>query len=356
VSSATPTLYPDLVQNSTGPGAWSDWNYVTSSYANDYFTCGLRENGTAWCWGNELYGKLGNNVNNSSEKTRPSQVRDSSGAGVWTDWISVSSGYRTSCGLRINGTAWCWGLSSSLGDGDPTAHSAQNPVQVQTNTGPGSWTNWKKVATGYGVACGLLTDGTAWCWGEAYEGVLGDDQTAVNRERPVQVKDSAGTSTWSDWIDISVGRSQACGMRKDHTVWCWGTNAHGGLGNGTQTNSAKPVQVQDNVGPTAWNDWVQISVGYLGACGIRTNGQLWCWGTGFDGANGDNSASYRLNPVLVQTDTGPGGWNDWVYVNRGSGMTCGIRRNGTLWCWGTGYFGNGTGWSTIRRPVKVVVP
>jgi alpha-tubulin suppressor-like RCC1 family protein len=130
------------------------------------------------------------------------------------------------------GTAWCWGHNSDAELGDGTTTDSSTPVQVGTAT---NWTTISAAAGGY-HSCGVRGDGTAWCWGQNSGGELGDG-TTTDSSTPVQV----GTAT--NWTTISAAVAISCGVRSDGTAWCWGNNAFGQLGDGTTTTRVTPTQV-----------------------------------------------------------------------------------------------------------------
>jgi alpha-tubulin suppressor-like RCC1 family protein len=112
----------------------------------------------------------------------------------WSDWLNISAGSSTTCGVRSNGTAWCWGGGSSgqLGDGTTTT-SQTTPVQVGTSGTSTLWSDWQSVSAGSTI-CGIRSNGTAWCWGFGSSGQRGDGATTATQTTPVQVG-TAGTKS-----------------------------------------------------------------------------------------------------------------------------------------------------------------
>jgi len=336
---------PVQVQTNTGPDGWSDWSRITVSKGT---ACGIRADGSAWCWGSDNRGQLG--CGNCGAQTRPVQVQTDTGPGGWSDWTRIEGGGQHHiCGIRADGTAWCWGHGAGGALGDGSTSNNHRPAQVQTDTGPGGWNDWVDIAAALGASCGIRTDGTAWCWGKG--GGLGNgDDTFQDQSRPVQVVDAAGTGHWSDWVDIDRSPNAACGIRSDGTAWCWGSRTYGKLGIGpTSDDTSKPVQVQTDTGPDHWSDWVAIFAGDSNAgdatfCGLRSDRSLWCWGAGY----GDR-------PERILADDGSTAWDDWVSVGIGRGTQCGIRRDGTLWCWGQGADGELGNGATVNEPNPVRV-
>ncbi len=284
----------DPVQVGTG----TDWATLT---AGGTHTCGTQTDGTAWCWGPNAVGQLGDGT--STRRPSPAQV------GTGTDWVTLTAGYDHTCGTRTDGTAWCWGRNfyGQLGDGTSTGRLV--PVQV------GDATDWASLAAGSSHTCGTKTDGTAWCWGRNTYGQLGDG-TSTGRPGPVQV----GAAT--DWATLTAGEYHTCGTKGDGTAWCWGYNGWSQLGDGTSTGRLGPVQVG------AGTDWATLTAGSSHTCGTRADGTAWCWGDNGVGQVGDDTTTDRSAPVQVGDAT------DWTTLTAGNSHTCGTKTDGTARCWG----------------------
>lgn len=222
-------------------GGFTDWLQVS---AGSDHTLGIRANGTAWAWGYNLYGRLGDNT--AVNKSSPVIV-----VGSFTDWTQVSAGGDSSAGIRANGTAWTWGNNSSGQLGDNTTISKSSPVSVV-----GGFTDWVQISASSAVL-GLRGNGTLWAWGFNAGGQLGDNSTS-NKSSPVSV-----VGGFTDWIQVSSG-SGVLAIRANGTAWAWGNNISGQLGDNTTTSKSSPVSV---VG--GYTDWIQVSAGTLQSAGIR---------------------------------------------------------------------------------------
>ena len=307
-------------------GGFTDWCQVS---AGSEFSLGVRTNGTAWAWGYNNCGQLGDNtiVNKSS----PILV-----TGGFTDWCQVSAGItKNSLGVRQNGTAWAWGCNAYGELGNNSTVSKSSPVTVI-----GGFTNWCQVSAGGQHSLGVRTNGTAWAWGRGQYGRLGID-AAGNKSSPVSV-----VGGFTDWCQISAGSGQSLAVRQNGTAWAWGYNAQGQLGDNTTASKSSPVSV---VG--GYTDWCQVSVNTQHTLGVRTNGTAWAWGAGGDGRLGDNTTVNKSSPVTVI-----GGFTDWCQVSAGYKFSLGARTNGTAWAWGyntCGVLGDNT---TVSKssPVSVV--
>jgi alpha-tubulin suppressor-like RCC1 family protein len=342
-----------LADEASGEPAWSDWVQVSAGALHN---CGLRQNGTLWCWGWNDSGQLGDA--STSVRTTPVQVAAAqSTQAPWSDWVAVSAGGYHSCGLRQNGTLWCWGSMalSQLGDGTVSTGSGSRtrPVRVVAAgeaQGGATWNDWIAVSASHDQTCGLRANGTLWCWGAS---AAGNGESVGPWASPAQVlaDEESGQDPWTDWVAVSVGRNFACGRRAGGSLWCWGSRAYGRLGDGTIEASTRTtparVQAAEESGSAPWWDWISVEAGAEYACGIRRNRTAWCWGRGQDGRRGDGTQDQdRGTPTAVLAeDRLPGGlaWNDWLGISAGgeisTAQTCGSRIDGTLWCWGDRTYG-----------------
>jgi alpha-tubulin suppressor-like RCC1 family protein len=254
-------------------GGFTDW--VQVSAGSDH-NVGIRSNGTAWAWGVGASGLLGDNT--TTNKSSPVSV-----VGGFTDWVQFDAGTGHTVGIRANGTAWAWGLGSNGRLGDNTTVSKRSPVSVV-----GGFTDWMQVSAGFNHSVGVRDNGTAWAWGSGDTGRLGNNST-LTRSSPVSV-----VGGFTNWVQVSAGQNHSAGVRSDGTAWAWGAAANGRLGDNTTVSKSSPVAV---VG--GFTDWVQVSAGGRHTVGLRANGSVWAWGYGFSGQIGNNSTVSRLSPVSV---------------------------------------------------------
>jgi alpha-tubulin suppressor-like RCC1 family protein len=268
-------------------------------------SCGIRDDGSMWCWGTGFLGQLGAGTTSSS----PSPVQ----VGTQTNWAFISSGGQHNCGIREDGTLWCWGNGSfgRLGLGDNTS-SRLEPVQV------GDATDWRQISAGGHHTCGVRDDGTLWCWGRGIERQLGIG-TTMQRNTPTRV------GSGSNWAWVATGAWHTCAVRIDGSLWCWGQGAEGRLGLGDVTDREVPVRVGE------MNTWARVTAGFAHSCGLMADGTLWCWGRG--GQLGLDDLAFRTEPEQVGEE------EDWQMVAAGGAHGCGLREAGTLWCWGGTAFG-----------------
>jgi alpha-tubulin suppressor-like RCC1 family protein len=276
-------------------GGFTDWCQVSAGYSH---SLGVRCNGTAWAWGVNGLGRLGDNT--ITDRSSPVSV-----VGGFTDWRQVSGGWCHSLGVRTNGTLWTWGCNNYGQLGDNTTTNRSSPVLVA-----GGFTDWCQVSGGWCHSLGVRCNGTAWAWGGNCRGRLGDN-TTINRSSPVLV---AGGFT--DWCQVSGGSDHSLGVRCNGTAWAWGCNGQGRLGNGNEVNQTSPVSV---IG--GFSDWCQVSGSRYYSLGVRCNGTVWAWGFNSFGRLGDNTTVSKSSPVLVA-----GGFTDWCQVSAGDAHSLAIRK------------------------------
>ncbi|MCW1148170.1 T9SS type A sorting domain-containing protein [Flavobacterium lacisediminis] len=251
-------------------GTDTNWSFIETS---DGATFAIKTNGTLWSWGFDNFGKLGKGgVGNSNI---PEQV------GTATNWVTVSSSNTHTIGVRSNGTLWVWGSGADgkLGLSSFTNYSA--PVQLGTDT------NWSKVSTGVDHSVAIKTNGTLWSWGKNDVGQLGSGSLASPIILPIQI----GLDT--SWSRIDAGDFHNIALKTNGTLWTWGNNFRGQLGNGNTTLSTSPVQ------RGVVSTWETIAAGYEHSMGLQTDKSLNTWGYNIDGRLGDGTTTNRLTPTLV---------------------------------------------------------
>ena len=316
-----------------GTGLWNTTAFMRSAVA-------LKDDGTAWTYGWAGAGRLGNNQT-AADAYVPAAVQVHSNVSNtgWSDWLSIS-GFDTSCGLRVDGSAWCWGDGEwgNIGDGD--TNDFLRPTIVRNTADNGQWYDWVYIAAGWEANCGIRASGVAYCWGLTNASQGGDGSTSglVTTPQPVHDLDGAATAptSWSDWKTVENSARTSAGLRANGEAYAWGLDVYG-LGNqpATGTFQPRPRVIKSAGGGAAWTDWKQIVTGEGGICGIRANGLMYCLGNGSAGELGDAGFGYSDYPKLVNdSDCSAGGDDKWVMVSKGTTHVCAIKAGGTLWCWG----------------------
>ncbi len=269
-----------------------------------------------WSWGRNTEGRLGQN--NTTDRSSPVQVPG-------TTWSSVYAGQQHSLSTKTDGTLWAWGENSDgqLGQNNKTRYSS--PVQI-----PG--TTWSKISGGR-HCFGVKTDGTLWGWGDNVNGTLGVN-SEVDYSSPVQIP---GTT----WRTVSSGTYHTLATKTDGTLWAWGAGPNGNLGQNNRINCSSPVQIPG----TTWN-FINASIATRSSFATKTDGTLWSWGYNTQGQLGQNNTTYFSSPVQIPGTT-------WSSIGSGTGVLA-TKTDGTLWAWGSngqGQLGqnNRTNYSSPRQ-------
>ena len=337
--------------------------------AGDDHSLAIRSDGTVWTWGANNDGQLGINDNDAPNKNMAVQVKGSNGAGVLSDITGISGGEDHSLALKSDGTVWAWGedLHGQVGDNDVKGADKFYPVQVVGADSVGSLTEIISIAAGKDHSLALKTDGTVWAWGLDSEGQLGDnDGTAEDKFAPVQVKGSGGNGFLTDVVSIAAGEDHSLALKSDGTVWSWGENDDGQLGDNDDTKADKPtpVQVKDSEGTGNLTNVAAIAGGKDHSLAMMDDGSVWAWGEDTDGQLGDNDSASskpdKLTPVQVRDSSGSGFFDKAVAISAGKDHSLALRSDGSAWAWGensNGQLGNNdTTGSDQIVPVKVSEP
>jgi len=263
------------------PGSFS------ATIGSSYLACAIDPNGAVWCAGSNSEGQLGAGLSPSSvsSSTIPEEVVTSVGGPALANIVQVSvdgdEGY-AACAVDTSGNVWCWGYGyyGVIGNGYENNSTFAVPVMV----GGAQLTGVTQISVAYDHACALKSDGTLWCWGYNYYGQIGQGTSGSGTYEyylaPVQVQ-----ALYNDVTGVSVGVDFSCALTSDTTVSCWGYNGSGVLGNGTATGTATvPAQVLTAAsGGTAFSGVLEIQVGSWESndvCALKSGGALWCWGSG----------------------------------------------------------------------------
>ncbi len=311
-----------------------------ASIASTAHSVALKNDGTVWSWGYGYYGSLG--INSNVNKYSPVQVRDASGANYLTDVIAIAANGYFSLALKNDGSVWAWGQNSSGQLGDGTTSQRNLPVQVKDPAGTGYLTGIVAISAGSSHSFAVKNDGTIWGWGYNASGCLGDN-TTTQRTLPVQVKDAAGTGYLSNVVKIIAGGGTSMAILNDGTAWAWGVNSNGQIGDGTTSQRNLPVQIKDTAGTGYLVNVVSVSSGSNFSIASTSDGRVWAWGYGYYGQLGGSSGSSLPQPVL--DPSGSGYLSGVAAVSAGSNRSVALKSDGTVMSWGYnlgGQVGNGT--------------
>ena len=295
-------------------------------------SCALLADGAVKCWGSNDSGQLGDGTNTNS--SLPVAVSGFDGQSEATSAVLISTFGTHVCALRADGSVACWGgnMDGQLGDG--TRNDSNAPVAVTGLDGSSARKTAVSVTTGSYSSCVVLATAAVKCWGNNTFGQLGDG-TLTRRLTPTSVSGLAGTS---GVVQVSAGRASACAVFRDGSAKCWGENADGRLGDGSNTSQLTPVAVSGLDGSTATKTVRSISVGGTHACASLISGSAVCWGDDTYNQLGGHSGNSNV-PVPVTGIDGLTAPTFAVLLTAGELHTCAVLTDGSAVCWGEGSFG-----------------
>ncbi|MEC4050285.1 T9SS type A sorting domain-containing protein [Flavobacterium sp. SUN046] len=308
----------------TQSGTATNWAKFCGGYSN---TFAIKTDGTLWGSGYNVYGALGigSVVANTSVFTQ---------IGTATNWKEVAAGETYGIGLREDYTMWAWGFNQYYDLGDGTTTQRNSPVQIGTTA------DWKTIcATRLQCNFAIKTNGTLWGWGINSGAVLGD--SSVSAWSVPTLRDTA-----MDWDKLALGLGyHVLALKTNKTLWAWGVGDFGQTGHDPTTSYANS---EFNQIPGLWN---AIAVGGdKFSMGIKTDGTLWAWGKNTVGQLGDGTTNNTYIPLQVGTDT------NWVSVSCGNQHTIALKSDGSLWAWGDNYYGQLGNGSTTALTLPTTIP
>jgi cysteine-rich repeat protein len=295
---------------------------VRAIRANQHATCAITNTGALYCWGNNHAGRLG-------DGTQENRVLPTLVLGMEANIRSVALGLSQTCAVKHDGSTWCWGLNQggSLGqgiEGDSytTPRNAALTGQATMITARSSYTC---AATSKD---GQANPDTVQCWGGNYHGVVGDGSNS-DKAKPVAVLDLPEGVT-----ALAAGLEHMCAIASDK-LYCWGNNSNYQLGVSLFANKNRAFAV-----PGVGNGPLAVAAGYAHTCAVDAAGAVLCWGQNADGQLGDGTKTKRASatPASVLTSSA-------TMLALGDKHSCAADNAGAVWCWGNndqGQLGDGT--------------
>tara|TARA_Y100001970_G_scaffold82352_1_gene104275 strand:+ start:480 stop:1697 length:1218 start_codon:yes stop_codon:yes gene_type:complete len=294
----------------------TNWQSLSQTY---HAVSAIKSDGTAWMWGSADGHTLCQNNPDNSRRSSPVQVGSST---IWNKTGQAEG--QTVYFTKTDGTLWSCGKNDfgQLGQNDRTTRSS--PVQV-----PG--TTWDQpMSSAMGTIYCTKTDGTLWAWGANQFGSVGINKGADGRRSsPVQIDGS-------NWSKLASSSRQTMAIKTDGTLWGWGNNHSGCLGlanhpEGDFRPHQKSISSPSQVPGTTWSD---IGCAHFNSAATKTDGTLWAWGKNQYGELGQNNRTSQSSPVQI-----PG--TSWKTVRGGAqGLMFATKTDGTLWAWGRNYLGS----------------
>lgn len=283
----------------------------------------LKRDGTVWTWGRNDYGQLGNGT--TDQNTAPVNVTGLAGV------IAIAAGGNQTLALANDGTVWAWGDNSFGQLGDGTSIQRLVPVQVSGLSGISA------ISMGSNHAIALKGDGTIWSWGSNSMGQLGFSANNYSQSTPVQVEGIGGVSV------IVAGGNHNLALKGDGTLWAWGYNGAGQLGDGTILQRNTPIQITGLSGIAAF------SAGMNHTAVVQVNGSVWTWGGNLNGQLGDGATDYYTVPVQVAGLSGASA------ISAGHLHSLALRGDGTAWFWGDNSRGQAGDGTNLMCPTPIQV-
>ena len=305
-------------------GAWSS---VFKAGANNA-QYAIKTDGTLWAWGENAMGQLAQNDqgdNDATSRSSPVQI------GTKNNWVKGAKWSQGAMATNTEGELWSWGYGGkgTLGQnlyaaGGPSSRSS--PVQVPGNT-------WDQITGGGSDAVfSIKTNGTLWCWGGGFNGVLGLNQP-VGAPGYGSVSSPTQIGTEGTWATINMGQYVAWATKTNGTLWTWGLGSYGqlGLNQGPGAAISSPTQVGTD---TNWGITETTVSGNSGvSCySVKQNGELWSWGYNWGGQLGINDRIPRSSPVQVSGTT-------WSTISSDGSVVLAGKTDGTFWSWGYNNYG-----------------
>lgn len=280
-------------------------NAVVSVSAGHSHAMAIKTDGTLWAWGDNSAGQLGIGTSGGRAALFDENYDKSFPVQIMSNVAAVSAGYWHTMAIKTDGTLWAWGLNGAGQFGNGTTDSSSVPVQVMSGVAA--------VSTGEHYSMVIKTDGTLWAFGQNNFGQLGNGSTTDN-----SVPNSVPIKIMSNVKEVSASKSHTMALKTDGTLWAWGWNMYGQLGDGNKTDSHVPVKVMDNIKSVSiGDDYSQV---------IKNDGSVWGWGSTSNTRLGIQASSSSIEPTRIESGV--------ISISSGWQNTVAIKDDGAIWHWG----------------------
>lgn len=398
---AEPSIGPILTAQIGAPGFHTHW---ISIGAGSFYSCALRQDGSAFCWGQNTFGQLGNGSQSPSSTPVPvsggltftqmavgdihacgidpggvlycwgANGSGQLGAGLPTGlstapaavagslrFLTISAGLRTTCGISTGGNSYCWGMNQfgELGNGVVGVASTV-PAEVVNSDA----LRFQVLRTGFQASCGSTAEFALHCWGSNLLGLFGNGPPTIPVTATFPTPVPAGNGLAFSTFD--AGSRYICALDASQAAWCWGRNTTGELGLGTNTPSDIPRPVAGGLA-FAFLDANASNNVLAHTCGVTPTDAAYCWGSnraGQLGAVGASTCTFpqpAAPPLVFNCSLSPiavGGNIGFRSIAVGNEHTCGVATDGAGYCWGannSGQLGDGT-LANRSQPTSVLDP
>jgi alpha-tubulin suppressor-like RCC1 family protein len=306
---------------------------VTQVSAGELYSLALTSDGTVWAWGSGAAGELG--TGSTADSSVPVQVSNLTGV------TQIAAGNEFSLALTSAGSVWAWGTNAQGELGNNSRTGGDVPVPIAGLTGV------TQIAAGNGFGLALLSNGTVWAWGGNGLGELGDG-TTTDSLVPVQVTGLSQVTQIAAAGAFGLAARTQGFVTTLTSVWAWGDNQFGELGDGTAVRRSTPEQVSGISVPSIR----QIAAGGEFAVVLGSDGSEWAWGADNEGQLG-NAATSAVQRRPVET---VGMASGITHISAGAFHVLALRSDGTVLAWGddaAGEIGNGTISDSPTLPTEV---
>ena len=320
------------------------------------YSLALSADSTIYTWGRNEYGQLGNGVTATNSPV-PVAVKTAGTPMKGKTIVQISAKVWYALALASDGTVYSWGFNSwgQLGNGTSgTANNASAPVAVKTAGTPMEGKTIVQVAAGATHSLALATDGTIYAWGKNEYGQLGNDST-TNSPVPVAVKTAGTPMDGKTIIQIHAGYEHSLALASDGTVYAWGRNNSGQLGKNDATDAHIPAAVQTLGTPMAGKVIVQLVAGNSQSMALASDGTVYTWGWNQYGQLGNGTTTNSRIPVAVVTTDTPLAGKIISQIAAGNAHALAMTDDGTVYTWGWNQYGQLGNNSTINSSLPVIV-
>jgi RHS repeat-associated protein len=301
--------------------------------------------GQLWAWGYEANGRLGNGSTGTGSVLTPGHVLKT-GSLNFNNAISASGGYNFSLAVDSAGNAWGFGYNANYELGNNSTASTAYAVQVLSGTGASQYlTGIDQVSAANEFSLAAGTNGSAWAWGDNTNGATGLGTATGDQKYAARILTTTGTL--SNVVQVSAGNVFGAALDSSGAVWVWGSNVQGAIGTSGSATQTKALKLAwSGTAPTITNIATGWEHGVAVAWDGTDNGTVWCWGEQANGrlGNGQNATATIKTPIKVQCSSSTYLTNI-VEVAAGPRHTLALDGTGAVWAWGynaTGDLGNGT--------------